>query len=114
MGFIRKTLSLSTAGAVAPYSRKQRVAAQTLAVIQGKCVAEVERTGTRREYLHGNVGGVSASAAARRACQEREDAAMESNIAASLAFEAEHGVIACACGGASCTVCHPELSDQGE
>jgi hypothetical protein len=64
MGFIRKTLFTATMGAVAPYSRKQRVAAQTLAAVAGKSREEVERAGTRRAAF-GFDGTPSAPAAIR-------------------------------------------------
>jgi hypothetical protein len=51
MGFIRKALILSTAGAVSPNSKKQRTPAQTLAAVQGKGEDVVERAGTRRAAL---------------------------------------------------------------
>jgi hypothetical protein len=51
MGLIRKALFIGTAGAVAPNSKKQRVAKQTLAAVQGKSTAEVEHAGTRRAAL---------------------------------------------------------------
>lgn len=51
MGLIRKALFASTGGIVAPNSKKQRVAKQTLAAIQGCSDQEVELTGTRRQAL---------------------------------------------------------------
>ena len=51
MGLIRKALFVSTGGVVAPNSRKQRVAMQTLAAIQGRSDEEVELIGTRRQSL---------------------------------------------------------------
>jgi hypothetical protein len=51
MGLIRKSLFVVTAGVVAPWSKKQKVAAQTLAAIRGASAERVERTGTRRAAL---------------------------------------------------------------
>ncbi len=53
MGAIRKALFVATVGAVAPRSKKQKVALQTLSAIQGKSEATVRRTGTRRQAIYG-------------------------------------------------------------
>jgi hypothetical protein len=53
MGLIRKSLFLGTGGIVAPNSKKQRTALQTLAAVQGKSEAEVRRTGGRYEHTIG-------------------------------------------------------------
>lgn len=49
MGLIRKSLYLASAGAVAPNSKKQRRAAQTLAAVQGATPAEIRRAGGRTD-----------------------------------------------------------------
>jgi hypothetical protein len=68
MGLIRKTLHVATLGAVAPDSRKQRVAAQTLGALQGETPAQVRRIGTRTAHsVPAYVAQRQASGAARSA-----------------------------------------------
>ena len=62
MGLIRKSLHIATAGAVAPNSKKQRVAKQQLAALQGKSEAEVRRAGGRYEH---SIGAMRAKSRAR-------------------------------------------------
>ena len=50
MGLLRKSLYLGTGGIVAPNSRKQKKAAQTLAAIQGASPAQVRQTGGRYDF----------------------------------------------------------------
>jgi hypothetical protein len=50
MGLIRKALHVGTVGAVAPNSKKQRVAKQTLAAAQGASPEQVKRAGGRYEH----------------------------------------------------------------
>ena len=59
VGLIRKVLFVSTGGVVAPNSKKQRVAKQTLAAIQGRDDEDAELIGTRRQAL-GLTGASSA------------------------------------------------------
>ena len=53
MGLIRKGLHIATVGGIAPNSKKQRVAKQQLAALQGKSEAEVRRAGGRYEHSIG-------------------------------------------------------------
>jgi hypothetical protein len=53
MGLIRKSLHVATLGAVSPTSKKQRVASQTLAAIQGGTPAQVRRAGGRYQHSIG-------------------------------------------------------------
>ena len=64
MGLIRKSLFLTTAGLVAPNSRKQRVQMQQLAALQGATDEEVRLRGGRGDAA-GFLGLPSASVAAR-------------------------------------------------
>jgi hypothetical protein len=50
VGLIRKSLHVASLGAVAPNSRKQRVALQQLAALQGKSPEEVRRVGGRLQH----------------------------------------------------------------
>lgn len=50
MGLIRKSLYLASGGIVAPNSRKQRVAKQQLAALQGATPQEVRQRGGRGDY----------------------------------------------------------------
>jgi hypothetical protein len=60
MGLIRKSLHVATVGAVAPNSKKQRVAKRTLVAIQGGTPEQVRRAGGRYEYsLASLLGGGS-------------------------------------------------------
>jgi len=63
MGLIRKALHVATVGAVAPNSKKQRVAKQTLVAIQGGSPSQVRRAGGR--YEHGVVGALENARVAR-------------------------------------------------
>jgi hypothetical protein len=50
MGIIRKGLHVASVGAVAPNSKKQRVAKQTLVAVQGGTPAQVRPAGGRYEH----------------------------------------------------------------
>ena len=68
MGLIRKALFVTTVGAVAPNSKKQRAARQTLVAIQGGSPAQVRRAGGR--YEHGPAAAIENARVAReRAAQ---------------------------------------------
>jgi hypothetical protein len=68
MGIVRKALHVTTVGVVAPNSRKQRVATQTLVAIQGGTPSQVRRAGGR--YEHGPAAAVDNARVAReRAAQ---------------------------------------------
>lgn len=97
MGMIRKTLFGATLGAVAPSSKKQRTAKQTLAAVQGEPAAVVARTGTRRGALYGTAprasrrSGVAYALAqnAEREARRNGQASME-GMSQSARFRAEH------------------------
>jgi hypothetical protein len=97
MGMIRKALFAGTLGAVAPSSKKQRIARQTLAAVQGKSEAEVARTGTRRGALYGTAprerhGGLAYALArqAERTAARTGQAAGTAGMSQRERFNAEH------------------------
>ena len=74
MGIIRKSLYLASGGLVAPNSRKQKLAMQQLAALQGATPEEVRRRGARSDY-DGFFGLPPASVTAREKAMKAEEMA---------------------------------------
>lgn len=92
MGLIRKSFHVATVGAVAPNSKKQRVAKQQLAALQGKTPAQVRRAGGRYEHSVGSVfSGSSTSSPAVRAVRPRATQAPSETTEQAQARAAEAG-----------------------
>jgi hypothetical protein len=68
MGLIRKSLYVASGGIVAPHSRKQRIAMQQLAALQGATPQEVRQRGGR-----GDVDGFWGFQPASVTLQEQAD-----------------------------------------
>jgi hypothetical protein len=93
MGLIRGALSLATFGAVASRSKKQRVAAMTLAATQGKSEQEVQIAGGRSFDAVNRADARAASARAARDGMTREQRQAQATVRAQMARYLRAGVI---------------------